>query len=97
MNISNILKELEIEAEGRYENKFYIIDLADSDDYSEMYSKLDSITINTESPSIQTNSNNTTTKITNYFELEDEGKIYNIFLIANFKDDKYYLKIGEKE
>jgi hypothetical protein len=96
MNISNILKELGIEAEGRYENKFYVIDLADSDEYSEMYSRLDSITINTESPSIQTNSNNTTVKITNYFELEDEGKIYNIFLIANFKDNEYYLKIGEK-
>ena len=35
-------------------------------------------------------------KIVNYFEIEEDEITYNIFLFADFKNDKYYVKIGEK-
>lgn len=70
--------------------------LTDSDEYAHMYTKLSEVAINTEEPSIGQNTNNTTTKITNYFEVDEDNKTYNIFLIANFDADKYYIRIGEK-
>ena len=95
-DIRNILKRLEIEDTGRYENHFYIITLADSNDYARMYTKLDKNAINTEYPEFTSNSNNSTEKIINYFELEEKEITYNIFLFADFKNEKYYVKIGEK-
>ena len=35
--------------------------------------------------------------ITNYFEIEIENVTYDIFLIADFNEDKYYVKIAERE
>ena len=95
-NIENILKRLNIENPGRYENHFYVIPLADSNEYARMYTKLDKNAINTEYPEFTSNSNNNTTKVVNYFELEENEITYNLFLFADFKNDKYYLKIGEK-
>ena len=95
-NIKNILDRLSIEPTGRYENHFYIIPLDNSDDYAKMYTKLDKNAINTEYPEITSNTNNTTEKIVNYFEIEEDEITYNIFLFADFKNDKYYVKIGEK-
>ena len=40
-DIRPILKRLEIEDTGRYENHFYIVTLEDSNDYARMYTKLD--------------------------------------------------------
>ena len=37
-----------------------------------------------------------TTGITNYFELDLENLVYNIFLVGDFDKDKYYVKIGER-
>ena len=95
-DIKSILKRLEIDDTGRYDNHFYIIELKNSDEYAKMYTKLGKKAINTEFPNFETNTSNTTTKITNYFELEEDNITYNIFLIADFNDDKYYLKIGER-
>ena len=61
-----------------------------------MYTKLSDNAINTEFPAFGKNTNNSTVKVTNYFEIEEDGVEYNLFLIADFDNDKYYLKIGEK-
>lgn len=96
MDIKNVLKKLNLEDAGKYENHFYIIPLADSNEYARMYTKLENVAVNTEYPVFSTNTNNTTTKAINYFETEDNNITYNLFLIADFDEDKYYLKIGEK-
>lgn len=96
MDIKNVLKKLNLEEAGKYENHFYIIPLADSNEYARMYTKLENVAVNTEYPVFSTNTNNTTTKAINYFETEDNNITYNLFLIADFDEDKYYLKIGEK-
>lgn len=95
-NIKSILQRLEIEDTGRYENHFYVISLADSNEYARIYTKLDKNAINTEYPEFTANSNNNTEKIVNYFELEEDEITYNIFLFADFKNDKYYVKLREK-
>lgn len=95
-DIKKILQRLEIEDTGRYENHFYVISLADSNAYARMYTKLDKNAINTEYPEQSLNSNNNLEKMVNYFELEEDEITYNIFLFADFKNEKYYVKIGEK-
>ncbi len=95
-DIRNVLQRLGLENSGRYENHFYVIPLADSNEYARTYTKLDKNAINTEYPEFTSNSNNATEKIINYFEIEEDEIIYNIFLFADFKNEKYYVKIGEK-
>lgn len=92
--IKNILNRLGIEATGKYDNRFYVIDIENSDDYAKMYTKLSKNAIDTEFPTFGTNTSNSTVKVTNYFELEEDNEKYTIFLIADFDNDKYYLKIG---
>ena len=92
--VKNILDRLCIDKTGRYVNHFYIIDLADSNEYAKIYTKLEKNAINTEYPTFGTNTSNATIKITNYFELEEDNKKYLLFLIADFDKDEYYLKIG---
>ena len=94
--ISEILNKLELPNEGHYENHFYVIDLIDSNDYARLYTLLSRNAINTEYPNFEQNTNKNTVKITNYFEIENNNIIYNIFLFADFNEDKYYLKIGEQ-
>ena len=93
-NIKNILSRLEIDDTGTYENKFYVIKLEDSNDYAKAYTKLSKNAINTEFPTFGTNTSNSTVKVTNYFEIDEDNITYNIFLIADFDNDKYYIKIG---
>ena len=93
-SIQQILSRLDIEDTGQYENHFYIINIDNSDEYAKMYSKLSKNAINTEFPSFGTNTNDSTVKITNYFELEEANNKYMLFLIADFDKDTYYLKIG---
>lgn len=95
-DIRNVLQRLGLENSGRYENHFYIITLADSNEYARTYTKLDKNAINTEYPEFTSNSNNATEKVVNYFEIEEDEITYNIFLFADFKNEKYYVKIGEK-
>jgi hypothetical protein len=93
-SVKNILTRLGIEETGKYDNHFYIISIADSNEYAKMYTKLEKNAINTEYPTFGTNTNNSTVKITNYFELEENNTKYLLFLIADFDRDEYYLKIG---
>lgn len=95
-DIKNVLKRLEIAQTGTYENHFYVIPLADSNEYARMYTKLDKNAINTEYPEFTKNTSNTTTRIINYFEIEEDNVVYNIFLFADFDNDRYFIKIGEK-
>ena len=92
--LKNILNRLDIEDTGRYDNHFYIIDIEDSNAYAKMYTKLAKNAINTEFPTFGTNTSNSTVKITNYFEIEEDNDKYMLFLIADFDKDLYYLKIG---
>ena len=92
--VKNILARLDIEDTGKYDNHFYVIDIEDSNEYAKMYTKLAKNAINTEYPTFGTNTSNSTVKITNYFELEENDNKYLLFLIADFKEDRYYLKIG---
>lgn len=92
--LKNVLARLQIDDTGKYDNHFYIIDLDNSDEYAKTYTKLSKNAINTEFPTFGTNTNDATVKITNYFELEEDNTKYILFLIADFQQDKYYLKIG---
>ena len=94
-DIKTILARLEIEDTGTYNNQFYVIPLDNSDDYAKTYTKLSKNAICTEYPTFGTNTNDATVKITNYFELEEDNDKYLLFLIADFQNDKYYLKIGD--
>ena len=94
--VKKILTRLGIEDTGVYDNSFYVIHLTDSDEYARVYTKLDKNAINTEYPEFTSNSSNSTVKVLNYFEIEESETVYNLFLFADFKNDKYYLKIGEK-
>jgi hypothetical protein len=93
-SVKKVLARLEIEDTGKYENHFYIIDIEDSNAYARMYTKLSRNAINTEFPTFGTNTSDSTVKITNYFELEEDNKKYLLFLIADFDKNEYYLKIG---
>lgn len=95
-NFTNVLHELALPDTGRYINHFYVIELADSNEYSKMYTLLDTNAINTEDPSFGKAQNGTTEKITNYFEYETDTQTYNIFLIADFVNDCYFIKIGQR-
>ena len=92
--IKAILTRLGINDTGNYKNHFYVVDIDNSDEYAKMYTKLSKNAINTEFPTFGTNTSDSTVKITNYFEIEEEEITYNIFLIADFVEDSYYLKIG---
>jgi hypothetical protein len=94
-DIKNILTRLEIDSTGHYENHFYIIPIENSDEYARVYTKLSKNAIDTEYPTFGTNTNDATIKITNYFELEEANDKYLLFLVADFQDNKYYLKIGD--
>jgi hypothetical protein len=95
-NITDVLKKLGIQETGSYKDHFYVIPLANSNDYARMYTQLDKKAINTEFPEFAKNTNEATTKITNYFEIEVDNLTYDLFLFADFNNDKYYLKIAER-
>ena len=95
-DIKPILKRLQIQETGSYDNHFYVIPLSDSNAYAKAYTLLDKNAVNTEYPEFTKNTSNTTTKIINYFEIEEDSILYNIFLFADFEQDKYFIKIGEK-
>ena len=92
--VQAILNRLGIKETGSYDNHFYVIPIENSNEYAKMYTKLEKNAINTEYPTFGTNSSNSTVKITNYFELEENNDKYLLFLIADFDKDIYYLKIG---
>jgi len=96
-NIKRILDRLDIHEAGTYKDHFYVIPLKNSNDYARMYTLLDKNAINTEFPEFAKNTSESTTKITNYFEIDVANETYDIFLFADFNEDKYYVKIAERE
>ena len=92
--VKTILERLDIEDTGTYDNHYYVVPIEDSNEYAKVYTKLNRNAINTEFPTFGTNTSDSTVKITNYFELEEDNVKYNLFLIADFNNDSYYLKIG---
>lgn len=95
-NLQDILHEIGLPTTGRYINHFYVIDLADSNEYSQVYTLLDTNTLNTEDPTFGKSDTGSVERITNYFEYTFSAITYNIFLIADFKNDRYYMKIGQQ-
>ena len=97
MDINKLLKKLGLPNDGRYENKFYILPIADSNEYAKTYTLLDTSATNTEFPSFELNTNSNWDKMVNYFETTLDNITYNFFLIGDLVTDSYYLKIGEKQ
>ena len=97
MDINKLLKKLGLPNDGRYENKFYIFPIADSNEYAKTYTLLDTSATNTEFPSFELNTNSNLDKMVNYFETTLDNTTYNFFLIGDLANDSYYLKIGEKQ
>ena len=95
-NLAKVLSKIGFPKEGSFQNGFYVVELEDSNTYAKAYTLLDERAVNTEYPNFGTNTNNSTVKVTNYFEVDEGGITYNIFLIADFKNGRYYVKIGEK-
>lgn len=95
-DIKNLLKKLNIKDTGRYDNHFYVIDLVDSNEFAKFYTKLDKNATNLEFPTQEYNTNDNLTKTTFYFETDENSITYQLFLIGDYKEDKYLLKIGEK-
>ena len=95
-DIQTILARLHIDKTGHYANHFYIVPLQGSEEYAKVYCLLDNNAINTEYPEITSNDSDNITRIIHYFELEEDTVTYNIFLFADFAEDKYFIKIGEK-
>jgi hypothetical protein len=95
-DIKPLLKRLKIEDTGTYENHFYIVNIADSNEYAKMYTKLVNNTINLEYPTQENDSNKNLIKTTHYFKTTEDDITYELFLIGDLENDQYYLKIGEK-
>ena len=95
-DIKNILFRLELDKTGYYDNQFYVIPLENSAEYARAYTLLDKNAINTEYPEFTKNSSNNTIKVINYFEITESNITYNIFLFADFEEDKYFIKTGER-
>ena len=95
-NIEELLKKLNIDEPGTYKNHFYVIFLKDSNEYAKMYTNLDKHAVNTEYPEFTNTSAGNTTNLTTYFETELDGVEYSLFLMADFNNDVYKLKISEK-
>jgi len=95
-NIKAVLKKLELEDVGTYDNNFYVIPIENSDEYAKIFSRLDKKAENTGYPSFGQNTSGNTVKVSNYFELDLDSVTYNLFLVADFANENYYLRIGEK-
>jgi hypothetical protein len=92
--VKEVLTRLELDETGAYDNHFYVVQFENSDAYAKAYTKLNKNAISAEFPAFGTNTNDSTVKITHYFELEIDNETLPLFLIADFDKDKYYLKIG---
>ena len=95
-NIKAVLKTLGLDDVGTYDNNFYVVPIENSDEYAKVFSRLDKNAENTGYPSFGQNTSGNVVKVANYFELDVENVTYNLFLVADFTEDRYYLRIGEK-
>lgn len=94
-DITEILDKLGLGKERTYDNGFYVIDIDNSDDYARYQTRLSKIANDSENPSQELNTNDTLVKWTSYYTIEVNNKTYNLFLIADFDDNTYQLKIGK--
>ena len=84
-------KELGITFEGELENENkYVVQLADSDEYSKVYTILDKSDL----VDLDTSSTLVTDKVS---ELKYVGDVYTVKLAANFVDDIYRVVITKEE
>lgn len=97
LNIEDVLKKLKLKSDGQFNEGFYEISLADSDEYARMYTHLSEVATDLEDPSLGQNTAGSTMKVTNYFSIDVDGATYPIFLIADFENDKYAVRIGESD
>ena len=70
--------------------------LEESDNMYTQCLNIHTIIYNSKYPEFEKNTNDTTTKVTNYFELELNNYTYDIYLMADFDKDSYYIKISER-
>lgn len=93
--ITKLLKELQINAEGKVVDGVYELVLDNSNTYAKMYTLLDNNAVNKEFPATEANTADTPTNFTNYFEKEFEDTTYEIALIADFAAERYVVHISE--
>ena len=96
-DITEILDKLGLGKEGVYNDGFYVIDIDNSDDYARYQTRLSKIANDSENPSQELNTDDTLVKWTSYYTMEVNSKTYNLFLIADFDNNTYQLKIGKAE
>ena len=95
-DLEDVIEELSLAGEGTYKNHFYVINIANSDDYAKMYTHLSKVAINTEYPAFDDTPNKATDSLVSYFEYYKDDDTYLLFLMADFANDTYKLKIGRK-
>lgn len=93
--IDKVLKYLSLKDIGTYEDLFYIYPIKSSDEYATMHTKLDQLAKNEEYPGYTADTAKNITKITTYFELTLDDITYGLFLIGDFENDEYRLRIKE--
>lgn len=93
--LKQLLEKVNIPTNGQYKDKFYIINLPDSEAYANCYAGLNKIATNTEFPTFGSDKELDKAVFISYYELNLQDKLYNLFLFADCDSNKYYLKIGE--
>ena len=96
-NITELLDRLGFEKNGRWENGFYVIPIPDSDTFALYETRLSMRANDSENPSQESNTNRSLVKWTDYYTIDVNNITYNLFLIADFENNEYLLKIKEAE
>lgn len=94
-DIKKVLKLLNIKDEGYYEDIFYVLPLKDSNQLAKMHTKLSEVAQNLEYPVFKLNTAKNTTGLSAVFTLVVDEVQYGIFLLGDFDQDSYKLKIRE--
>jgi hypothetical protein len=90
MDMKEFVVKLGINLEGRMDGEKYIIELSDSDEYSRMYTLLDSSDL----VEIEEDATLLTDKVGELLFTDD---MFNIKLVGNFDSDIYRLVVTERE
>ena len=90
MEMKEFVAKLGIYIEGRMDGEKYIIELSDSDEYSRMYTLLDSSDL----VEIEEDATLLTDKVGELLFTDD---MFNIKLVGNFDSDIYRLVVTERE
>jgi hypothetical protein len=90
MDMKEFVVKLGINLEGRMDGEKYIVELSDSDEYSRMYTLLDSSDL----VEIEEDATLLTDKVGELLFTDD---MFNIKLVGNFDSDIYRLVVTERE